>query len=466
MNHNSHGDGQDPPPPYSQLEGPRQASPHHPQGLAPGRSMHVNVWTTPGWNFEALSTASSSSSLTVLDDRDRFEDRDMEEHLDDPFAPPSEAGKQLIITSQHPSLVWLSCHHKVFPAYWQCMSCQPRDTFNRWDVKAMHDSAGGYRPSCSRPNCRAPADSRSVLANAQKEAIMTLGGENLMPRRVEDPFMWCCTCAGLRGEGRSQSVDCAHCVNVEESSCPDCVRCNGFLEPTRFRNGDIVHWGVLDVCSPTQRGRGARSPRSIMSLLQGRGDSARAAWLVSASSLILGSSIIKAMHRQTMHQAPNPIEPPARLVSTPSRGRRRTPQTPPDGANSRNRGGRNRTSPPTPGDRPRLDPHDSQHHHHRQPSDERRNDDALDGRDDSIYSQSLAYAASVRAMGISPSLPARSLSPHAHRPRRGSRAARPSQQRFDTDSRATPLPAENLWTLQILGSECAVMTVGVALVWD
>lgn len=169
------------------------------------------------------------------------------------------------------------------PAYWQCMSCPPQNSFDRWDVKAMHDSAGDYRPSCSRPNCRAPADSRSVLANAQKEEIMTLGGENLMPSRLKEPFVWCCTCAGLRREGRSQDVDCAHCLDVEESSCRDCVRCNEFLEPTRFRNGDIVYWGILDVCSSAQRRRGSRSPRSIMSLLQGRGDSARTAWLVSAS---------------------------------------------------------------------------------------------------------------------------------------------------------------------------------------
>src|SRR5690348_10234534 len=100
MNPTSHRDDQEPPPPYSQLGGPRQASPDDPQGLAPGRSMHVNAWMAPGWSFEALSTASSSFSFTVLDDRYRFEDRGMEKYLEDPFAPPSEAGKQLIITSQ------------------------------------------------------------------------------------------------------------------------------------------------------------------------------------------------------------------------------------------------------------------------------------------------------------------------------------------------------------------------------
>jgi hypothetical protein len=73
---------------------------------------------------------------------------------------------------------------------------------------------------------------------------MTLAGENLMESRVEEPLMWCCQCAGFRGYGGGHNPNCAHCLNLEESSCRDCVRCNKCLEPTNFGNGETVQFGV------------------------------------------------------------------------------------------------------------------------------------------------------------------------------------------------------------------------------
>lgn len=261
-----------------------------------------------------------------------------------------------------------------------------------------------------------------------------------MADRVEEPFLWCCKCAGLRGEGRRQNPDCDHCASIEESSCSSCVRCNKYLEPTRFSNGDIVYWGVLDVCSRTQRGREGRSPRDMMSLLQGRDDSARAAWLVSASSLILGSSILKAMHRQTIHHVPQPVESQARPAPASSRGRREVPRTQLEGLNSRSRAAQHLPSPPNL--RPHLRRESLGSQRHRQPSPEGHGDNPVNERDGSIDSQSLAYAASVRSLDNSPPASERSYSPHERRPRRDPNAAPQPQPLFQARSPLAPLARE------------------------
>jgi hypothetical protein len=59
----------------------------------------------------------------------------MEEYLSNPFAVTPEAGKEMVITSDAPP--WLHCHHKVFPAHWQCKACPPNRCFNGWDLKAL-----------------------------------------------------------------------------------------------------------------------------------------------------------------------------------------------------------------------------------------------------------------------------------------------------------------------------------------
>lgn len=87
----------------------------------------------------------------------------------------------------------------------------------------MDDPTSTYYqpPFCSRPRCGAPVTTQSVLVNTQKESIMTVGGQNLMPSRVEEPFMWCCQCANFRGEGRDQDPECVHCLNSEENRCKE-----------------------------------------------------------------------------------------------------------------------------------------------------------------------------------------------------------------------------------------------------
>jgi hypothetical protein len=159
----------------------------------------------------------------------------MEEYLGNPFAATPEAGKQMVIISDSPP--WLHCHHKFFPAYWQCKACPPNRCFNGWDLKALYQSSRDYQPSCSRQGCAASVTSETVLVNTQKESIMTLGGENLMPSRFEASFMWCCECGGLRQAGRNQSDPCSHCVDFQESDCGECLWCNKFLEPTEFPTG-------------------------------------------------------------------------------------------------------------------------------------------------------------------------------------------------------------------------------------
>ncbi|KAH6853990.1 hypothetical protein B0I37DRAFT_421201 [Chaetomium sp. MPI-CAGE-AT-0009] len=180
----------------------------------------------------------------IFEEQDVAERVDVVEYLRNPFTRQSEPGKETIVVSSL-SPRWLHCHHKVFPAFWKCMACPPNNCFDRWDVGAMEDQGPNYRPFCSRSNCGAPASSQSVLVNTQKESIMTLAGKNLMASRVEEPLMWCCSCAAFRGHGGGQNPDCAHCINFEESSCPDCVRCNKFLEPTKYGNGEVVQYGVV-----------------------------------------------------------------------------------------------------------------------------------------------------------------------------------------------------------------------------
>ncbi|KAK4156155.1 hypothetical protein C8A00DRAFT_12876, partial [Chaetomidium leptoderma] len=278
------------PPSYSRLGSPRPPPPDYNPEFASGRPNEIDVWD---YADPPSPVPSQRGDLSVLNDLDPFERRDMEEYLNDPFKPQLEPGKEMIVVSGS-DLKWLCCHYKVFPAYWQCMSCPPHDCFNKWDLKAMHESDGNYRPSCSRPNCGASATSQSVLVNAQKERIATLYGENLMASRVEEPFMWCCQCASLQGDGRNQNPDCDHCINFKESNCPECVRCNKFLEATTFANGDMVKWGVLHLHTralSTREGYEVPSSRILSGfrpLHQDDWDPVKAYWMVSASSLLLG----------------------------------------------------------------------------------------------------------------------------------------------------------------------------------
>ncbi|KAK4098604.1 hypothetical protein N658DRAFT_412200, partial [Parathielavia hyrcaniae] len=169
-------------------------------------------------------------------DRQFLEYRTLSEYLRNPLRAPSEPGSHIIVWAESPG--WLRCHHKVFPAFWQCNGCPPNRRSRAWSMTTMHASALDYRPSCS--NCATSVTSQAVLVNTQKESIMTFGGENLMPSRVELSFMWCCRYRGLRwvGSGQIRGTRCAHCVGFQASRCPECVWCNKFLEPTKFADGD------------------------------------------------------------------------------------------------------------------------------------------------------------------------------------------------------------------------------------
>jgi hypothetical protein len=233
-------------------------------------------------------------------DNDRFLTRTMEEYLGNPFAATPEAGKQMVITSDSPP--WLHCHHEIFPANWQCKACPPNRCFNGRDLKALYQSSRDYQSSCSRQGCAASVTSETVLVNTQKESIMTLGGENLMPSRFEASFMWCCECGGLRQAGRNQSGPCSHCVDFQESDCGECLWCNKFLEPTEFPNGDIVQWGVLHLHS---RALAIKEGREVPDFLhrtpsqfgkegyQACQDSVKGCWVVMVSSFLLGSLFLK-----------------------------------------------------------------------------------------------------------------------------------------------------------------------------
>jgi hypothetical protein len=216
------GESGSPPPRYERLPSPRPPPPDNIPEFASGRPNAQDAWDYPDLPGGPPSPVyDEADGSRVLNDRDLFEKRELGMYLDDPFRPAAP-GKQIIVT-HGPTTEWLHCHHKVFPAFWRCLSCPPHNCFNRWDIRAMDDPSGTYYqpPDCFRPNCRAPITNQTVLVNTQKESIMTVGGENLMPSRVEEPFMWCCQCAVLRGQGRKRDPECVHCVNYEDSRCEE-----------------------------------------------------------------------------------------------------------------------------------------------------------------------------------------------------------------------------------------------------
>lgn len=307
----NHQEPLEPPPPYSRLSSPRPPPIDAPPAFASGQPNQL--WA---WDFSNLPDQGSSSASNLLGGNDTlplnnpdafahqdiFGEHNVVEHvevvdyLNNPFTHQPEHGKEIVVVSRL-SPMWLHCHHKVFPAFWKCMTCPPNDCFSRWDIHGMEDQARNYRPSCYRVYCVAPATRQSVLVNTQEESIMTLGGQNLMARRAEQPLMWCCHCTGFRSRGGGHNLDCAHCANFEGSSCRDCVGCNKFLEPIKFGNGDMVQFGVahlhareLAIVAGTEPADGRRA-MVMLKTAYGLDDPVRAWWVFACSSLILGHSL-------------------------------------------------------------------------------------------------------------------------------------------------------------------------------
>jgi hypothetical protein len=139
--------------------------------------------------------------------------------------------------------------HQVFAAYWQCgKGCYGDRSYNRVNIFA---ALGGELPlssSLSCSNCGEPGKDITVLANGQKQPIMLTSGEVLMSSRLNtERYMWCCHCRDLSVDGVSRNNNCDHCRNPRGNRCPQCFRCNDYMEPTRFCNGDLVKYGILHV---------------------------------------------------------------------------------------------------------------------------------------------------------------------------------------------------------------------------
>ncbi|KAH6650505.1 hypothetical protein F5144DRAFT_588966 [Chaetomium tenue] len=327
----------EPPPPYSRLSSPRPPPIDAPPEFASGQPNRLCAWdfsNLPDQGSSSASTLSGGDDTLPLNNPDAFAHQDIfEEHsivehvdvvddLNSPFTRRPEHGKEIVVVSSL-SPTWLHCHHKVFPAFWKCMVCPPNDCFSRWDIHEMEEQARNYRPSCYRVYCVGPATRQSVLVNTQKESIMTLSGQNLMTSRAEEPLMWCCHCTGFRSRGGGHHLDCAHCANFEGTSCRDCVRCNKFLEPTNFGNGEMVQFGVahlhargLAILAGTKPADGRRA-MVMLKTAYGLDDPVRAWWVVACSSLILGHSLYN-------------LALPALPVLTTSLGQPTVPPTPPE----------------------------------------------------------------------------------------------------------------------------------------
>ncbi|KAK3309869.1 uncharacterized protein B0T15DRAFT_546033 [Chaetomium strumarium] len=249
----------DPPPPYESLSDPRPPPPDGNPAFASGRPNGLDAWD---FNNHQGSPAAGRRRQTSDTFFGTFDLRDMDEYVEDPFAPPSEPGRPTVVKGRS-DLKWFYCHYKVFPAYWRCPRCPPNDCFHRWDMGAMLDVQRHDLPTCPRPGCLAKATDESFLVNAQKEDITTVSGANLMESRAQDSFMWCCRCWSLRGYMANDQNGCAHCADCTQSECRDCVRCNKFLEPTRLCTGDLVYKGVMDLHARAVAIMEGRSPDSI-----------------------------------------------------------------------------------------------------------------------------------------------------------------------------------------------------------
>ena len=330
MTQDPHQEPIEPPPAYSRLSSPRPPPIDDIPELASGLPNRICAWNFSGLPEQGSESASATLDGALLPDNPDafahegiFDQHDVVEHLDvidylnNPFTRRPEPGKEAVVIS-HSGLLWLHCHHKVLPSFWKCTACPPNNCFDRWDIQAMEDQHPDYGPSCPRSNCQALASRQSVLVNTQKESIMTVAGENLMASRLEEPLMWCCKCAGFRGHGGGHNLDCAHCLDFEESSCRDCVRCNKFLEPTNFGDGETVQFGVTRLharASAIVAGTEPAVARRAMVMLKtayGLDDPVRAWWAVTCSSLILGHSMCKP----TVPEITRPLARPT-MASTP-----------------------------------------------------------------------------------------------------------------------------------------------------
>lgn len=130
--------------------------------------------------------------------------------------------------------------------------------------------------------------------------------------------------------------NCAHCLDSQQSSCKDCVRCNKFLEPIQFCNGDMVKHGILHL---HLRGLGisgelvASDTRWPHKFLAGDSDDRfeSTCWKLACSSLLaacafLGNNlppIVQQQAQQSQEQelqqeAPSPTAPAASRASMPS----------------------------------------------------------------------------------------------------------------------------------------------------
>jgi hypothetical protein len=304
------GDGDSQLPTYSQLTGPRPPPFDNVPDFASGRPNQLDQW-----DFMRFSPSNSLDDATMegdepeepelpyllgnTPDQGPFEFRNLREFLLDPFTNHPAHGRHLILKCRA-TICWLHCHHKVFPLWWKCSAgCPAHDCFDCFNLVELTGDRKNYRPHCSRTGCGAPINPNVVLLNAQKEEVMTAAGENLMPSRLEEPLMWCCACYNIRGhnwgwrirrDNGQETPVCSHCENYQSSACPDCIRCNKFLEPVRFCNGDIVRYGVLHVHQLATRSRQGevRAPgKMIVENTPDVGDPGEDIWEIAVSAMLL-----------------------------------------------------------------------------------------------------------------------------------------------------------------------------------
>lgn len=257
--HRSNGDS---PPRYESLEPRPPPYENTNPSLTSGRRNSLDGWDNHG--FESSSSGSPPPSPPPPTPRtsqdqdglsaDIFDYRSVTQHLYNPYAPPSRPGNMILVESYIDGKRVLVCQ-ELFRARWRCASCPPGEdgTEGNWwhNETCLSRDRHAALPVCARPGCRAAASAMSVLTNAQREDVARVDCENLMLDRVgAEPYTWCCRCKQCRGpltEGARDGIGCAHCADYRDSVCRDCVRCNRFLEPTRFCNGDYVMNGLLDL---------------------------------------------------------------------------------------------------------------------------------------------------------------------------------------------------------------------------
>jgi hypothetical protein len=294
-----------PPPRYSRLPSPRPPPIDEVPEFASGRPNRLDAWDYAALSVNLSNTEPTSTPQqdglwpTSLNDRDLFDERDLDDYLNNPYRYPTHPDRQLILKGSPSNLPWLHCHHKVFPVHFQCMLCPQHNCLDYWRIREMAKDAREYQPRCPRPRCGANITTGTVLVNAQKEDIMTVGGENLMESRLRETFVWCCNCTALRSLDGHENQECAHCAHPRESRCPDCIKCNKFLEPVRFCNQEIVHRGVLHLhmrALAVKAGEAEPNPRQPDKLVHTRihfGDPWASVWNIMASSMVLGSLFLE-----------------------------------------------------------------------------------------------------------------------------------------------------------------------------